>query len=250
VAVLAAPVIAQTAGSTTRMLRDTAIGAPAVPLKPPPPRPPAGLELAPGSPLQRARGHLADADVLDALGVRAARRLDLLAQGLPDDDGCQAARASWSALAMAADEAHAQQVTATALLEAVGDEAAYDDADGLAHRLRHLRGEQDRLGPVLRSGGCEPPSPERAEPRVFLPDDRRGPRAGRVAIFVRAEPETNVIWVGAQPAAVLGPAGWAVVVVADGDVALCAARPEDTACRAAVAVEASMGAAFELSPAG
>ncbi len=205
------------------------------PLAGPLPVPPPGLEAAAGGPLARARDHLDRATVLDGLGVRVARKL------LEAD--CDLVEPGARLLAHLSREGSAEVRTAGALLadpEASGS-ADRDRLESLDRRLRHLR--RQAADSVRRAGPC--PAAD-GPPSVYLTAAETTPIDGRVVLLAKASEPARVVWVDGSPAGVSEPDGWAVIVAAPGSRVLCEAPAAATTCDGGFAVEAVMGAAFDL----
>jgi hypothetical protein len=186
---------------------------------------------------------------MDALAVRAARRVGGLQALAGDPEVCRAARAALRAVDLALAAAGPRLRTAASLFE--GDSGApYEEASTLQRRLSQLQAARDgELEPGLAAAGCgeDPPPAAPPEPRVLLPLELRAPVDGQVAVFLRADP-ARVLWASGTPVASAGPDGWAVAAVQPGPVTLCAAPAEAAECRGGVDVDSAMGAAFDLRP--
>jgi hypothetical protein len=209
------------------------------PLPPPLPRPPPGLEDAAGSPADLAREHLVQGEVLDALGIRVARRLE--ARDLP----CDARLAGLWELSLVQREAADRVDTARAYLESDDASEPAEVLAALGDRLLRLRARLDDLAagtPRLRRGGC---AGEAAAP-LFLTDRGADGVGGRAAILARAATPSAVVWVDGRPVALTAEDGWALLVVPEGTRSLCAAPAQEPSCAQVYEVEARMGAAFDL----
>lgn len=188
-----------------------------------------------------AQAELADAEVLDALGIRAVRALDEQLAG--PDPACPRLRAGLRGATLARGEASLRVITAQSLL--ADDPPLLARTEALLHRLDSLGSEIDRR---RRSLARRCPGDEVVVPRLWLPEEARAAVDGQVVVFASAGAAHRVVWVGDQPRAVTGADGWAVLVVPQGTVAVCVAGPEAERCTDAVEVYAAMGAAFEVTP--
>ncbi len=209
-------------------------------LPPPLARPPEGLERVEGSPYGRALLHLERADVLDALGIRSARR----ASG---DSPCDVLAASAWVVELSARQARAQLSTAGALLAAPAAEAGPgDDVEArlasLEARLDDLEGELVRVSGLLEAGGCG----EVVRAPVWLPLSDRAAVGGAAAVLLRVGQPDLVVWIDGAPVVASGPDGWAVAVVPAGVRRVCVAAASDAECADEVEVDAEMGRGFDL----
>ncbi len=233
---------------TQRAALRTLSGGPAVP-------PPSLSFLQEGLQTRAAR-HRVRADALDALAVRAARRLRDLAPAGADRHACLAANAARRALELAVT-AGIQRADTAASLEAEVDllgVGAPERTPGptASTRLRELRAQaRDRLIPELEAGGCEPRTSTvlvgGMEPRVHLSGEARRAVGGRVVFFVKVPRSTPVIWVDGAPEGLAGPDGWGVVTSAARSVTLCATGPHGDACEPSHRARPAMGDAYDLA---
>lgn len=241
---LAAPAAAQTGPSSTHKPVEQAVGRSSPPITPPDPLAPPGLEGVVGGPVHEARQRLADAEVFDALGIRAHRQAELLVAGLPFEQSCLATLAALRTASLSVEEGAARVRTARALLDGVGGDDDLARLESVARRLDDLQARGVSGARLAARAGCK--AEGAPAPRVFLPAEDREPVAGRVVVAVELPVGRRVLWAQGAPVAVARVDGWSLALVPAGLVKLCSARPEDTDCDATVEVEAVMGGAFVL----
>ena len=174
--------------------------------------------------------------MLDGLGVRIARKLggadcDLLAPG-------------GRALSLALAEADAHATTAGALLADPGAPTpeALERWRAIDTRLAQLASTAAEV--EQRSDRCRA---GHAPPSLYLTPAESEPIDGLVAVFAQASAPHRVVWVDDTPTAVSGSDGWTLLVLSPGEHRLCDAWGDAAECRTRVVIEATMGAAFELS---
>lgn len=213
-------------------------------LEPPAAEAPPLLEARVPGDRRLAGDELDEAEVLDALAVRALRAVEqqLEAAG----PSCPQLLAGRRAASMARDEAALRLQTAAALLPHDEEPRGLGDRlVALAARLESLTAFAEPLGQRLAKT-CE--GAQDGGPRLWLPPEARGPAQGRVVLFVDLGAPSQVLWVNGQPRAASGPGGWAVAVTPPGPISLCAAPAVQAGCRRPAEVYAAMGSAFELRP--
>jgi hypothetical protein len=212
---------------------NSAVVVPAEPLPTPLPDPPPGLGDVPDTPQGRAAAHADVAEVLDVLGVRAARTAS---------EDCATAPAVAMGLGLVHHEAREHLKTAKALLLGVDGTAAQEA------RLAELQGRLGHLEGLLVQARARASRCDRApsSPAVFLEPRARGPVLGQVAVYTRGDGPSQVVWVDGTPIGVTGPDGWTVIVLEAGERTLCSADPRDAECQPGFRVDALMGAAFDL----
>jgi len=221
--------------------------------------PPPRLSFLQEGAATRAARHRVRAAVLDALAVRAARRLQALAPRAEDRHACLAANAARRAVELALVAGSRRAATAESLEEEA--EPDVDEASGrrppeISARLAELDDILvDVLVPELQAARCEPETSAALEgamePRVHLDTKDRRPLGGRVAFFVKVPRETPVIWIDGAPEGLAGPDGWGVVTARSGSVTVCAAPPHGGFCEPSHRARPAMGDAYDLTrPAG
>jgi hypothetical protein len=227
-----------------------------VPLPPPLLRPPAGLELAPGSPGSLASYHLQRAASIQPLAfdlvLAATRRFEVGESRTlrPTKAACSEAEALRRLLEVTRQEWRAELKTGEALMGSVVSESPpvqvlRELAQLQGNQLRELDKKVRYIGRQTKRLRCRDAAFTGLS-TVRVPEPRRE-IAGR-ALLVEATAPNRVLWLDGVPEAASGQTGWAVVILTRSGQVLCESDPRATSCREGRELGDAPSAFLALSP--